>query len=101
MGAQVNVVGTVNVFEAAKRSAGRVQRIAFASSAAVFDADDAKPGEIVAADATGHPTTLYGVYKMANEGTAAAPFVDAVRARVSWGSPSRTRRARPVHRRRR
>ncbi len=70
LGAQVNVVGTVNVFESAKRSDGAAQRIVYASSAAVFDVDDAKPGESVAADATGHPATLYGVYKMANEGTA-------------------------------
>lgn len=70
LGAQVNVVGTVNVFESARRREGRTQRIAYASSAAVFDVDDAKPGEPVAADATGHPATLYGVYKLANEGTA-------------------------------
>jgi len=74
LGAQVNVVGTVNVFEAARRSNGHVQRIVFASSAAVFDVDDAKPGEAVAADATGHPATLYGVYKLANEGTARVYF---------------------------
>lgn len=70
LGAQVNVVGTVNVFESARRREGATQRIVYASSAAVFDVDDAKPGESVAADATGHPATLYGVYKLANEGTA-------------------------------
>jgi nucleoside-diphosphate-sugar epimerase len=70
LGAQVNVAGTVNIFEAAKRSHGRVQRIVFASSAAVFDVDDAKPGAVLDNDATGHPQTLYGVYKLANEGTA-------------------------------
>jgi nucleoside-diphosphate-sugar epimerase len=70
LGSQVNVVGTVNVFESARRREGRTLRISYASSAAVFDIDDAKPGEPVAADATGHPATLYGVYKLANEGTA-------------------------------
>lgn len=74
LGAQVNVVGTVNVFESTKRRAGQVKRIVYASSAAVFDVDDAKPGEAVAADATGHPATLYGVYKLANEGTARVYF---------------------------
>ena len=78
LGAQVNVVGTVNAFEAAKRSnslsGSGIQRIVFASSAAVFDVDDAKPGEPVAADAAGHPATLYGVYKLANEGTARVYF---------------------------
>jgi nucleoside-diphosphate-sugar epimerase len=70
LGAQVNVVGTVNVFEAAKRSEGRTLRVVYASSAAVYDADDARPGEPVQHDASGHPATLYGVYKLANEGTA-------------------------------
>ncbi len=70
LGAQVNVVGTVNVFEAARRREGRTQRVVYASSAAVYDVDDAKPGEPLPHDATGHPATLYGVYKLANEGTA-------------------------------
>ena len=58
LGARVNVVGTVNVFEAAKRH-GIPTTIAFASSAAVYDA----AGAIA-------PATHYGVYKLANEGTA-------------------------------
>ena len=36
----VNVIGTINVFEAAKNSGGRVERIAYASSAAVFGKSD-------------------------------------------------------------
>jgi UDP-glucuronate 4-epimerase len=58
LGAQVNVTGTVNVFEAAKRH-GLETTIAYASSAAVYD----EHGNIA-------PRTLYGVYKLANEGTA-------------------------------
>jgi nucleoside-diphosphate-sugar epimerase len=58
LGAQVNVTGTVNVFEAAKRH-GLETAVAYASSAAVYD----ERGEIA-------PRTLYGVYKLANEGTA-------------------------------
>jgi nucleoside-diphosphate-sugar epimerase len=58
LGAQVNVSGTVNVFEAAKRQ-GIGTTIAYASSAAVYD----EHGEVA-------PRTLYGVYKVANEGTA-------------------------------
>jgi len=58
LGSQVNVTGTVNVFEAAKRR-GLGTTIAYASSAAVYD----EHGEIA-------PRTLYGVYKVANEGTA-------------------------------
>jgi UDP-glucuronate 4-epimerase len=64
LGSRVNVTGTVNVFEAAKRHELETT-IAYASSAAVYDAN----GEIA-------PTTLYGVYKLANEGTAAAYWRD-------------------------
>ncbi len=64
LGARVNVVGTVNVFEAAKR-AGLRTTIAYASSAAVYD----ERGEIA-------PRTLYGVYKIANEGTARLYWAD-------------------------
>jgi UDP-glucuronate 4-epimerase len=58
LGAQVNVTGTVNVFEASRRLGLRTT-IAYASSAAVYD----RRGEVA-------PETLYGVYKVANEGTA-------------------------------
>jgi nucleoside-diphosphate-sugar epimerase len=58
LGSRVNVTGTVNVFEAVRRL-GLATTIAYASSAAVFD----DRGEVA-------PKTLYGVYKLANEGTA-------------------------------
>jgi UDP-glucuronate 4-epimerase len=58
LGARVNVVGTVNVFEAAKKN-GLGTPIAYASSAAVYD----EHGEI-------SPRTHYAVYKVANESTA-------------------------------
>jgi nucleoside-diphosphate-sugar epimerase len=68
-GALVNVVGTTNVFEAVKRRPNRIRGLAYASSAAVYDAVDAEAaGQDEAA--VGHPTTLYGVHKLANEGTA-------------------------------
>ncbi len=57
-GARVNVTGTVCLFEAAKRRE-LATPIAYASSAAVYD----RSGAI-------SPTTIYGVYKVANEGTA-------------------------------
>jgi UDP-glucuronate 4-epimerase len=62
-GAAVNVVGTTNVFEAAKRHG--VRGIAYASSAAVYG-----PGAGPRIEDAGEPTTLYGVFKLANEGTA-------------------------------
>jgi nucleoside-diphosphate-sugar epimerase len=71
-GALVNVVGTVNVFEAATRS-GTVQGVAYASSAAAFG-----PGEgPVPEDAPPSPTTHYGVHKVANEGAARVYWQDA------------------------
>lgn len=64
-GASVNVVGTVNVFEAVKRRG--LAGLAYASSAAVYDRAD---GITVAEDADGHPINHYGVHKQANEGAA-------------------------------
>jgi UDP-glucuronate 4-epimerase len=68
-GAAVNVVGTTNVFEAAKRQG--VRGIAYASSAAVYG-----PGSGPRIADAGQPTTLYGVFKLANEGTAEVYFED-------------------------
>lgn len=71
LGALVNVVGTVNLFEAVKRRADRMAPLVYTSSIGMFAATDANPatGRLdEAADA--HPTNHYGVYKLANEGTA-------------------------------
>lgn len=77
LGARVNVVGTVNVFEAIARRKARVDRVVYASSAAVYAAADAgTPGAIIQHGAAGHPTSLYGVYKQANEGTARVYWQD-------------------------
>lgn len=71
LGARVNVVGTVNVFEAVAKRKERIDRVIYASSVAVYDAADAgEAGAVVQHGATGHPANLYGVYKQANEGTA-------------------------------
>jgi nucleoside-diphosphate-sugar epimerase len=76
-GALVNVVGTVNVFEAASR--GDVQGVSYASSAAAYDRAD---GVHVAEDADGHPLNHYGVHKLANEGAARVYWHDAGLASV-------------------
>jgi UDP-glucuronate 4-epimerase len=68
-GAAVNVVGTTNVFEAAKRHG--VRGISYASSAAVYG-----PNAGPRIEDAGEPTTLYGVFKLANEGTARVYFED-------------------------
>ena len=74
MGARVNVVGTVNVFEAVRRRAAGGDTLApvvYAGSIGMFS-----PGDVDAAtgqlreDADAHPGNLYGVTKLANEGTA-------------------------------
>jgi len=71
LGAQVNVVGTVNIFEAARRCAGQVQGLSYASSAAVIGPEEAyELGRPIPDNAPLMPRTLYGVYKQANEGTA-------------------------------
>jgi UDP-glucuronate 4-epimerase len=73
LGARVNVVGTVNVFEAVKRRRDRIPGVAWASSAAVYSPDDPSP----APESGGvRPATHYGVYKLANEGTARIYWVD-------------------------
>src|SRR6185436_6817492 len=69
LGARVNVLGTVNVFEAVKRRR-HIGKVVYASSVAVYDAADAYPKDTpTPAHAHLQPNTLYGVYKQANEGT--------------------------------
>jgi UDP-glucuronate 4-epimerase len=67
LGARVNVVGTANVFEAVKQRLDRIPGVAYASSAAVYGPDDPSPAPESGGTA---PATIYGVYKLANEGTA-------------------------------
>jgi len=68
LGAHVNVVGTVNLFEAA-RHAG-IKSVSYASSLAVLGSTDKYPEQPVVDNVPPLPETLYGVYKVANEGTA-------------------------------
>lgn len=67
LGAAVNVVGTVNVFEAAKQAG--ITSVVYASSMAVYGGADLYGSEVRDGDPL-HPLNLYGVYKSANEGTA-------------------------------
>ena len=71
-GALVNVAGTLNVFEAARRLG--LKRVVYASSAAVYGMND----DDVALNETAQcePTTHYGVFKRANEGNARVYFLD-------------------------
>jgi len=71
-GALVNVAGTLNVFEAARKIG--ITGIVYASSAAVYGMND----DDNALDETAicEPTTHYGVFKRANEGNARVYFLD-------------------------
>ena len=66
LGARVNVIGTLNVFEAVK---ARPVNVVYASSAAVVGLPEDYTGP-VPDDAHHEPRTHYGVFKMANEGNA-------------------------------
>ncbi len=59
LGLQVNLAGTVNVFEAARQLG--ISRVVYSSTAGVYGPDDGTRPE---------PATLYGVYKLAGEGVA-------------------------------
>lgn len=75
LGARVNVVGTVNIFEAAARRRGRIAPVVYASSIAVYESPD--DNTVSQQGAGGRaPNTLYGVYKRANEQTAAVYWHD-------------------------
>lgn len=70
-GGLINVIGTLNVFEAA-RDAGRPVRVVYASSSAVWGPDDAYGGATLTENDPLKPATHYGVFKQANEGNARA-----------------------------
>ena len=73
LGARVNVLGTLAVFEAAVALKGQIQRVVYASSAAVHG-----PGEVgstpLGDEVRLAPTTHYGAFKVCNE----------LNARVYW-----------------
>ena len=74
LGARVNVVGTVNLFEAAKRAG--IKRLVYASSVAVYGRSEEYDAGPLGDDAPLNPQTHYGVYKQANEGTARVYWLD-------------------------
>ena len=74
LGAEVNVTGTVNVFEAARETG--VNHIAFASSIGVYGPPSDFPPGLIPNDAPKNPRTLYGAYKVCNEGTALVYYED-------------------------
>lgn len=72
-GARVNVLGTLNVFEAARRHG--IRQVIYTSSGGVYGPDDrAEP----------FPVTHYGAFKLANEGSARAYWQDAGIASIGF-----------------
>jgi len=71
LGAKVNVLGTLCVFEAVKALGDQVKRLVYASSAAVFGGPD-KYNSLspLGDDVMLTPSTHYGVFKCCNEGNA-------------------------------
>ncbi len=79
LGARINVVGTVNVFETARRLG--LDRIVYASSVATYGGRENYAQSLIQPDDPLMPKTLYGVYKQANEATARVYWAD-------WGVSS-------------
>jgi len=73
-GASVNVIGTLNVFEAARLAKGQVMNVTYASSAAVFGLTE--DGHALTERDEARPSTHYGVFKRCNEGNAHVYFLD-------------------------
>ncbi len=77
LGAKVNVLGTLAVFEAVKAAGAQIQRLVYASSAAVFGGPDKYPAGSLGDDVLLTPSTHYGVFKCCNEGNARIYFQDS------------------------
>ncbi len=76
LGAKVNVLGTLAVFEAVRTLGEQIQRLIYTSSAAVFGTPDDYPTGPLADDVPLKPTTHYGYFKCCNEGNARIYFQD-------------------------
>jgi nucleoside-diphosphate-sugar epimerase len=76
LGAKVNVLGTLAVFEAVRLAKAPVQRLVYASSAAVFGPPEHYPPGPLSDDVLLTPSTQYGVFKCCNEGNARIYFQD-------------------------
>lgn len=74
LGALVNVIGTINVFEAARRAGAQVNNVTYASSAAVFGTVDEERAMTERDEP--QPTSHYGVFKRCNEGNARIYHLD-------------------------
>ena len=80
LGATVNVVGTLAIFEAVRLAGKQIKRLVYASSSAVYGPPDlyypAGKSTPLPDDAPLAPTTHYGYFKCCNEGNARIYFQD-------------------------
>ena len=76
LGAKVNVLGTLSVFEAVRQAGDQVKRLVYASSAAVFGPAETYDHGPLQDDVPLRPTTHYGVFKCCNEANARIYFQD-------------------------
>jgi nucleoside-diphosphate-sugar epimerase len=76
LGARVNVLGTLVVFEAVRQAQQQIQRLVYASSAAVFGPPESYPPGPLPDDVLLTPTTHYGYFKCCNEGNARIYYQD-------------------------
>src|SRR6202140_3040794 len=74
LGALVNVIGTIGVFEAARLAGGLIKNVTYASSAAVFGINE-EDRPVTELDEP-QPTSHYGVFKRCNEGNARIYHLD-------------------------
>src|SRR5262249_39424955 len=76
LGARVNVIGTLAVFETAVALKGQVKRVVYASSAAVHAPPDPAATGPIEDDARLAPVTHYGAFKVCNEQNARVYWLD-------------------------
>jgi nucleoside-diphosphate-sugar epimerase len=76
LGAKVNVLGTLAVFEAVRQTDAQVQRLVYASSGAVFGPPERYGAGPLPDDVPLAPSTHYGVFKCCNEGNARVYYQD-------------------------
>lgn len=75
-GAQVNVIGTLAVFEAVRELGPQVKRIVYASSAAVHSRPEEHGAGPLGDEVRLAPVTHYGAFKVANEANARVYWLD-------------------------
>ncbi len=76
LGAKVNVIGALAVFEAVRALGAQIERLVYTSSAAVFGTPNDYPEGPLGDDVQLKPTTHYGYFKCCNEGNARVYFQD-------------------------